>query len=95
MKAITVQFKNGKTGMFRTTNSGSNITLGMINSDFFRKNFIKECANISNWTDGTLNAQNAFNYFGANILNEIKIDGRRKEAKKMTWFTVQYLVNNK
>ena len=95
MKAITVKFKNGNVETFRTTDPGSNLTLGQINSSFFKKNMIKECCNLSNWTDGTLNRTNAFVYFGAKILNETKVDGRKKKVKSLKWFSVQYLVNNK
>ena len=95
MKVITVQFNNGIVETYRTTNSGSNLTLGQINSDFFRRNMIKECCNLNNWTDGTLNKTNAFSYFGAKVLKEKKVDGRFKSVKKLQWFKIQMLVLNK
>lgn len=97
MKKVTIQFNNGKRKTFKLRGEVMDLNCGHLNYCLLlRYKDLEPCQRLMK-NDAYIKEYAKFSllqFFGANVLNCEKIDGRANEAKNLPWFSADELLAN-
>ena len=99
MNYLKIQFNNGNIHVYKTCyDNPDKDTLKSLNSGLFREykhlnKKISDCNNLELFYGG-LNNEKTVNFLGAKVLVFERVDGRKKEIRKLNYYSHRFLFEN-